>query len=212
MQLAVFGLLDSPCRRCFTEENRLEYQAHFCGLSHALRSDYGHWARLLTNRDAVFLSILTRGFSLGEPSLETRSCCVPWKKKTLLSTDPAQRLLAAGVMLAFAAHAEDDAEDCRGYRGMGAAVATRCLRSAKNQALQLAESLGVNWHITWDHLRKQRQWELAFDGASNSLHSLASPTAAAYADFFGGVAVTAGGDAASIEGSSEARMSVMPAD
>ncbi len=93
----MFGLLESPCQRCFAAKSIAEYQTHFCGLSHALRSEYGPWARILTNRDAVFLSILARGFSASPPAVEERSCCLPLKKKKLLAIDPAQRLLESGV-------------------------------------------------------------------------------------------------------------------
>eukprot|EP01006_Ploeotia_vitrea_P062988 TRINITY_DN84750_c0_g1_i2.p1 TRINITY_DN84750_c0_g1~~TRINITY_DN84750_c0_g1_i2.p1 ORF type:complete len:607 (-),score=34.88 TRINITY_DN84750_c0_g1_i2:1046-2866(-) len=93
----MFGFLLSPsCKGCKVQ--RSVYSQVFCGVSNALRTNYGLVSRWLVNRDATFLALLTLSQMKDQPKTIMTTCCNPFaKKRKIVTTDQIATNFAAAV-------------------------------------------------------------------------------------------------------------------
>jgi len=111
----VFGVFGIP-RRCLEGEEQELYQAHFCGLCHAMAEFGGRTSSLLTNYDLTFWLIVLGAL---EPpaAIERRPCtALPWRKMPVLAMSGRARAATAALNLALVtAKLEDDRQDGEGF-------------------------------------------------------------------------------------------------
>ena len=200
----------------------------FCGLATTLHAEYGLPLRLLANRDATFLVLLSLAQQpSGSFNAAFQTCCNPLGTK--------QRVVgrgAAGAALSFAAAAsvcglraklEDDAQDSGGLwaRLAAAGASGPLLRWHFARAERVLERGGLDVEGVWAGLGNQHaieramveQWTLekspSLQGAhpssqavvaSRLLGQAAGPTAQAFSALFKHTATLAGGGGGGMEG------------
>lgn len=167
----MFGAFGIP-RRCLEGEERELYQAHFCGLCHALAEFGGKTSSLLTNYDLTFWLIVLG--ALEPPSaVERRPCtALPWKRMPVLAMSGRARAASAALNLALvAAKLEDDRQDGEGWLRR---LAFRALSRPAARAVPVLEKHGFPREILGHLAARQKDVEAR---AGATLDELAQPSA-----------------------------------
>lgn len=179
----MFGFLPAPCSTCHSSDGLSStYQQFFCGLSSRLAAEYGPSARLFTNRDGVFFSILAASQQGKEPESTFRTCCNPFGKKRDLFDNGNHASYAAAVSICgVATKLRDDADDESGLRRYASAVGVGVLRRKVSKAKQLLSSIAFPTEKIEKELLNQQQYEAEFNG---DWTIVAQPTASAFGAIF----------------------------
>lgn len=100
----MFGLV-TPCRHSLPDRLRRAWMAHLCGVCLTLRDGYGHSARLVTNVDAVMISVLVAAQRADLAPVRVAGACPlrGMRRASVVRSDSAAAGFAAGVSLALAA-------------------------------------------------------------------------------------------------------------
>jgi hypothetical protein len=144
----MFGLM-KYYRCAAAPEDRERYRLHYCGVCKTLGKLYGQKARLLLNRDLVFLSeLLTAmiGEPLSEPlreqsAFQKRSCFALPKSTEAIPLS--FRIAAAYTVLVTGYKLDDNIADA----GKGRSVVWRISRTALSGAFTKAEDQMIQWEI-----------------------------------------------------------------
>ncbi|HEY2077757.1 MAG TPA: DUF5685 family protein [Streptosporangiaceae bacterium] len=189
----VFGII-RPCQHRLGSELGAAWQAHLCGVCLALRDDHGQAARLVTNYDALVVSVLVEAQSAAPAARRPAGRCVlrRMRRAQVAAGDGARFAGAVSLMLA-AAKLRDHVADRDGVASRnGVRVAAGQL--ARRWARQGAESgseLGFATAVLTGAIGQQARAEAAV-GPGSAVLAVTEPTETATAAVFAHTAVLAG--------------------
>jgi Family of unknown function (DUF5685) len=189
----VFGII-RPCRHRLGGELGAAWQAHLCGMCLVLRDDHGHVARLVTNYDALVVSVLAEAQSSRAPDRRLAGRCVLRRmRRAEVAAGDCARLAAAVSLVLAAAKVRDhvaDRDGAVGWYGIRAAAGGLARRWAR-QGAETGGELGVRAAVLADAIDRQASVEAAA-GPGTPLLTLTEPTETATAVAFAHTAVLAG--------------------
>src|SRR5258708_10024506 len=190
---AVFGII-RPCRHRLGSELGAAWQAHLCGVRLALRDDHGHSARLVTNYDALVVSVLVEAESVARPARRPAGRCVLRRmRRAEVAAGDSPRFAAAVSLMLAAANLRDHVADRDGVASRNG-VRTAAGRLARRWARQGAETgseLGFDTAVLTGAVGRQAQVEAAA-GPGSAVLAVTEPTETATAAVFAHTAVLAG--------------------
>src|SRR5258708_6200936 len=102
----MFGII-RPCRHRMGSELGAAWQAHLCGMCLALRDDHGQAARLVTNYDALVVSVLAEAQTVGPAARRPAGRCALRRMRRAQGSAGECARVAAALSLMLAA-----AEEC----------------------------------------------------------------------------------------------------
>ncbi len=174
----MFGAFGIP-RRCLEKDEQELYQAHFCGLCHAMDEFGGKLSSLLTNYDLTFWLIVL-GALEPAPPVERRACtALPFRRVPVLALSPRARSAAAALNLALAAaKVEDDRQDGEGWLRR---LAFRAFSRPALKAVPVLERLEFPLPVLAGLGARQGEVE---GRPGSSLEELAAPSADLLAEVF----------------------------
>lgn len=174
-------------RHYVTAKDRTLYRQHMCGLCHTLGGQYGFATRLLTNHEAILLSILTNAQHPAEMSTVTQRCPLNPSRKMIGNDDIAGQFAAATAITLAAISVDDDVQDSNG-RDVVAKMADRLLKNPQHKALQNMAKLGFDIDIL-------RQLNSRQSGVEQNDGNSEIPSSIAAGKLFEMTAVLAGNEA-----------------
>ncbi|MEO0415068.1 MAG: DUF5685 family protein, partial [Verrucomicrobiota bacterium] len=176
----MFGFLPAPCSTC-VPGSRSVYQAHFCGLSNQLASDYGVATRFLTNRDSTFVGLLASACAEDETDQISKTCCNPFGKKRDMVSGQAMQFAAAVTVCGLSAKLDDNANDERGVKRWGSGLTRSAIEAKVVKATAILD--GGNFPTGEVRERLAEQADLEKQGAS--WEQVAEPSAFAFSKILG---------------------------
>jgi hypothetical protein len=189
----VFGII-RPCRHRLGSELGAAWQAHLCGMCLVLRDDHGYVARLVTNYDALVVSVLAEAQCSSAPDRRLAGRCVLRQmRRAEVAAGDCARLAAAVSLVLAAAKARDhvaDRDGAIGWCGIRAAAGGLARRWAR-QGAETGGELGLRTAVLADAVDRQASVEAAA-GPGTPLLTLTEPTETATAVAFAHTAVLAG--------------------
>jgi hypothetical protein len=133
-------------KHIISREERGVYQAHMCGLCHALGDNYGLASRWLTNHDMILLNMLTDAQLEEETDIGRRRCPLnPLVKTPANQGLPSEFAAAVSVGLAKVSLA-DDVQDSDGW-DIKARVLISLLGKSYRRALDYLEDFGFETEL-----------------------------------------------------------------
>lgn len=191
----MFGIV-RPCRHRLSAGLREDWIAHLCGLCLALRSEHGQLARLVTNYDALLVSVLFDA-QAARPRQDARRTAGPCPLRGMRTAPVARgegaRLAAAVSLVLAAAKIRDHAEDRDGLlaRRSAAGAARRMARSWDRAGARGGAAVGFDTAVLVDAVDRQPEAEAAA-GPGSPLLLVTEPTETATAAAFAHTAWLAG--------------------
>jgi len=188
----VFGII-RPCRHQLGSELSAAWQAHLCGVCLALRDDHGHVARLVTNYDALVVSVLVEAQSVAPAARRPAGrCALRRMRRAQVAAGDCARFAAAVSLMLAAAKLRDHVADRDGVasrRGVRVA-ADRLARRWAMRGAHTGSELGFDSGVLTGALGRQAQVEAAAMPGSAVL-AVTEPTEIATAAVFAHTAVVA---------------------
>src|SRR5215472_13942814 len=188
----VFGII-RPCRHQLGSELSAAWQAHLCGVCLALRDDHGHAARLVTNYDALVVSVLVEAQSVAPPARRPAGrCALRRMRRAEIAAGDCPRFAAAMSLMLAAAKLRDHAVDRDGVASQGGvrAATDRLARRWARQGAQTGSELGFDTAVLTGAIGRQAQVEAEARPGSSML-AVTEPTETATAAVFAHTAVLA---------------------
>ncbi|MGW5497902.1 DUF5685 family protein [Streptomyces olivaceoviridis] len=190
----MFGIV-RPCAHRLGERFRAEWMAHLCGLCLALRRDHGQFARIVTNYDALLLSVLTEA-QTGPLSGARRTagpCALRGMRTASVAQGEGARLAAAVSLVLASAKTRDHVADRDGLlaRAPVAAAARRVAATLGRAGERGGAAVGFDTGVLLDAVDRQSGVE-ALAGPGTPLLTVTEPTETATAAAFAHTAVLAG--------------------
>ncbi|MFI9121988.1 DUF5685 family protein [Streptomyces bikiniensis] len=190
----MFGIV-RPCTHRLTDNLKVEWMAHLCGLCLALRADHGQFARVVTNYDGLIVSVLTEA-QTGAVASGRRTagpCPLRGMRTAPVARGEGARLAAAVSLVLASAKVRDHVADRDGLlaRRPVAAAARRVARSWDRAGARTGRDLGFDTAVLVDAVDRQTGIE-ALAGTGTSLLAVTEPTETATAAAFAHTAVLAG--------------------
>ncbi|WP_030212756.1 DUF5685 family protein [Streptomyces bikiniensis] len=190
----MFGIV-RPCTHRLTDDLKVEWMAHLCGLCLALRADHGQFARVVTNYDGLIVSVLTEA-QTGAVASGRRTagpCPLRGMRTAPVARGEGARLAAAVSLVLASAKVRDHVADRDGLlaRRPVAAAARRVARSWDRAGARTGRDLGFDTAVLVDAVDRQTGIE-AVAGTGTSLLAVTEPTETATAAAFAHTAVLAG--------------------
>ncbi|MFC7931909.1 DUF5685 family protein [Streptomyces cinereoruber] len=190
----MFGIV-RPCTHRLTDNLKVEWMAHLCGLCLALRADHGQFARVVTNYDGLIVSVLTEA-QTGAVASGRRTagpCPLRGMRTAPVARGEGARLAAAVSLVLASAKVRDHVADRDGLlaRRPVAAAARRVARSWDRAGARTGRALGFDTAVLVDAVDRQTGIE-ALAGIGTPLLAVTEPTETATAAAFAHTAVLAG--------------------
>ncbi|SRR5258708_2681426 len=189
----MFGII-RPCRHRMGSELGAAWQAHLCGMCLALRDDHGQAARLVTNYDALVVSVLAEAQTVGPAARRPAGrCALRRMRRAQVSAGECARFAAAVSLMLAAAKLRDhvaDRDGVAGWAGLRAAE-DRLARRWARQGAETGSEVGFDTAVLTGAIGRQAQLEAAADECSAVL-AVTEPTETATAAVFAYTAVLAG--------------------
>ncbi|MFF0436036.1 DUF5685 family protein [Streptomyces sp. NPDC004327] len=190
----MFGIV-RPCTHRLTENLKVEWMAHLCGLCLALRADHGQFARVVTNYDGLIVSVLTEAQTgpTGAGRRTAGPCPLRQMRTAPVARGEGARLAAAVSLVLASAKIRDHVADRDGLlaRRPVAAAARRVARSWDRAGARTGRELGFDTAVLLDAVDRQTGIE-ALAGPGTPLLVVTEPTETATAAAFAHTAVLAG--------------------
>ncbi|MEU7060828.1 DUF5685 family protein [Streptomyces sp. NPDC046197] len=194
----MFGIV-RPCRHRLGERLGAQWMAHLCGLCLALRGDHGQFARVVTNYDALLLSVLTeaqlpdQGGRDGGRRRTAGPCPLRGMRTASVAQGEGARLAAAVSLVLASAKVRDHAADGDGLlaRRPVALAARRVAVSWGRAGARTGADVGFDTAVLVDAVERQLGLE-ALAGPGSPVLSVTEPTETATAAAFAHTAVLAG--------------------
>ncbi|MFC4335055.1 DUF5685 family protein [Salininema proteolyticum] len=140
----MFGLL-KPCSAMLGPERFSRWMGHYCGQCLAISDHAGQWPRLVTNCDAVALSVLVEAQT---PTTEREAgrCALRGMRKQAIPEGPGVDLAAFASVALASAKIDDHRADGDGFAGSrwGRGLSTRASRSLRDHAHRLGERVSID--------------------------------------------------------------------
>jgi hypothetical protein len=108
----MLGLLKINSDQFDTKEDLKTYQAHYCGLCHALAGKFGQVSRLFTNYEATLMHLLFAGETANEVLLQKGFCPVTLSKKNIYSFN-SDIFADMSIFLAFEKMQDDEYDESK---------------------------------------------------------------------------------------------------
>ncbi len=189
----MFGYLPAPCH-CQIGRDVDLYRSTFCGLCNAMASQYGQPARLLINRDATFLAMMTAAQSPNAPVITRSTRCQPWSRPMpVFEAGPAPAYAAAVTLCGLRAKLEDERVDEHGPRAAACRALISVSRSRFDRAEHTLRASGFPVAEVYRDLAGQSWVEKQVTDGSNSAEA-ALPSARAFGSILAHTARVAGND------------------
>ena len=191
----MFGIV-RPCRHRMCADAHSKWLGHLCGLCLTLRDLHGHQARLVTNYDALLISVLVEAQSAEPIPYRTAAPCPlrSFQRASVVASSNAGAQLAAAVSLVLAAtKIRDHVSDRDGVmrsRAM-AGLATWIADRWEAAGASAGDMTGFNTAVLVDAVRDQAALERGLS-AGDSILTVTEPTEIAVAAACAHTAVLAG--------------------
>ncbi|MQS09024.1 DUF5685 family protein [Streptomyces alkaliphilus] len=190
----MFGII-RPCAHRLTAGLRAEWTAHLCGLCLALRGEHGQAARLLTNHDALLVSVLVDA-QTGPVAGRRRTagpCPLRGMRTAPVARGEGARLAAAVSLVLGAARVRDHVADGDGAfsRPLVARAARRMATGWDRAGARSAGGVGFDTAVLVDAVDRQAGIEAAIR-PGDTLVPVTEPTACATGAAFAHTARVAG--------------------
>lgn len=182
-EIAMFGLLNIEKSLITDKHDRAEYQAHYCGLCHALGNEYNPFYRLITNYEVtLFYLILTSLKTENHGHVNVR-CPVSFGKKNAHVSDDSAVMADLSVFLFHEKIKDDELDEKRKIPGF---IRRRLERDALKACERLAHK-GIDCDYIQELMDTQRDLEKK---NVHALETISEPTALTMAHIFEYLAVT----------------------
>src|SRR5258708_6474948 len=159
----MFGII-RPCRHRMGSELGAAWQAHLCGMCLALRDDHGQAARLVTNYDALVVSVLVEAQTVGPAARRPAGrCALRRMRRAQVSAGECARFAAAVSLMLAAAKLRDhvaDRDGVAGWAGLRAAE-DRLARRWARQGSETGSEAGFDTAVLTGAIGPQGQPERA---------------------------------------------------
>ena len=111
------------------------YKAEYCGLCHALKREYGFFARFLVNYDFTFLSMVLSLYDPEAPLCHGRCAANLFAQKQIAPPRPSSQAATALSVLLYAGKLRDTVQDDPFWHALPARAALLTLRNAHKKAV-----------------------------------------------------------------------------
>ncbi|MFR9799449.1 DUF5685 family protein [Streptomyces sp. MS06] len=190
----MFGIV-RPCRHRLDEPLAAQWTAHLCGLCLTLRGDHGQFARVVTNYDALLVSVLTDAQSApdGVRRRTAGPCPLRGMRTAAVARGDGARLAAAVSLVLASAKVRDHIGDGDGLlaRRPVALAARRVAANWGRAGERGAAAVGFDAAVLVDAVDRQAGLE-SQAGPGSSILAVTEPTETATAAAFAHTAVLAG--------------------
>ncbi|MEU6282930.1 DUF5685 family protein [Streptomyces sp. NPDC047028] len=190
----MFGIV-RPCSHRLGEGLKAQWMAHMCGLCLALRRDHGQFARIVTNYDALLISVLTEAQAgiRGTSRRTAGPCPLRGMRTASVAKGEGARLAAAVSLVLASAKIRDHVADGDGLlaRGPVAVAARRVAANWTRAGARGGSAVGFDTAVLLDAVERQTGVE-ALAGHGTPLLAVTEPTETATGAAFAHTAVLAG--------------------
>ncbi|HEV7203926.1 MAG TPA: DUF5685 family protein [Jatrophihabitans sp.] len=183
----MFGII-RPCRNRLSEELRLAWLAHLCGMCLSLRDRHGQLSRLVTNFDAVVVSALVEAQTGTDGRRrEAGPCALRGMRSASVAVGGSAELAASVSLLLASAKIDDHLVD----GDIAGAVRTRAARAAAGRWSRAGRASGAALGLDGELLLAAVADQADVEAAPRSILEVTAPTETATALAFRHTAVVA---------------------
>ena len=184
----MFGII-RPCRNRLGDELRAAWLAHLCGMCLALRDRHGHLSRLVTNYDAIVISVLVEAQRPGVGGRRRAGpCALRGLRPAPVTTGESAELAASVSLLLAAAKLDDHVEDGDVTGRLRTRATARLADRWREAGTATGDALALDTRRLLDTVSRQA----SIEDRARTVLEVTGPAEAATAQAFAHTAVVAG--------------------